>query len=279
MESKTRGSFEGWNEVWTDQSSEKLLNPMYTEGEPKTIYQFWQKGYSIDLLAMIKGRDYTSFCELGAGRGTTTMYLAKAGFTDLTMVDLAEQGFNVAKHSFNHYKLPMPQMVLEDVEKTSLPEGAFDCVYNIGLLEHFDDPKPTLVESYRLLKKDGLIYMPIVPAQPHYKSYFQRLLFNPITLAKLVLKSIIKPKSKESNINRTDYGTDFYIKICKEIGYKNVRCIPYNPYWKVNADGGFENKVTLPLYKWYYNTFKKNKTLSFETSTAFDLCFLLVGEK
>ena len=43
------------------------------------------------------------------------------------------------------------------------------------------------------------------------------------------------------------------------------------PYWKVNNDGAIENKLTLPVYKWYYNTFKKGKTLSFKTSTMFDL--------
>jgi ubiquinone/menaquinone biosynthesis C-methylase UbiE len=279
MESKTKGSFEGWNEVWSTQSEKELLNPMYTESSPNTIYQFWQKGYANDLLAMIKNKNFTSFCELGSGRGTTTMYLAKAGYTDLTMVDLAEQGFEVARYSFEKYKLPIPKMILEDVEKTSIPTNTFDCVYNIGLLEHFDDPKPTLAESYRLLNKGGLIYMPIVPTQPLYKSFFQRLLFNPLALAKLIVKSIIRPASKGNNINRTDYRRAFYSKICKEIGYKNIQCIPYNPYWKVNNDGPVENKFTLPIYQWYYNSFKKNKTLSFKTSTMFDLCFLLVAEK
>jgi hypothetical protein len=42
MKSKTRGSFEGWDEVWSKQSEEELLNPMYTETSPNTIFQFWQ---------------------------------------------------------------------------------------------------------------------------------------------------------------------------------------------------------------------------------------------
>lgn len=279
MESKTKGSFEGWNEVWSTQSQEKVLNPMYTESTPKNIYEFWQKGYAEDLLALIKNKNYTSFCELGSGRGTTTMYLAKAGYTDLTMVDLAEQGFNVARHSFEHYKLPVPNMLLQNVEQTNIEAERFDCIYNIGLLEHFDDPKPTLAESFRLLKKGGMIFKPIVPVQPLYKSFFQRLFFNPLSLAKTAVKKVIGHKTTQNNINRTDYRREVYIKICEELGYKNIRCIPYNPYTKVNDDGTVLDKFTFPAYQWYYQTFKKNKTLSFETSGLFDCCFLLIAEK
>ncbi len=279
MESKTKGSYEGWNEVWNTQSKDVVLNPMYTETEPVDIYQFWQKGYADDLLNLIKSKNYTSFCELGAGRGTTTMYLAKAGYKDLTMVDLAEQGFNVAMHSFKHYKLPIPKMVLENVEQTNLTADSYDCIYNIGLLEHFDDPKPTLAESFRLLKKGGMIFKPIVPIQPLYKSFFQRLLFNPLSLVKKMVKKIIARKDPSGNINRTDYRREVYIKACEELGYKNIQCIPYNPYHKVNRDGWVENTITFPSYKWYYKSFKKNKTLSFKTSGLFDCCFLLIAEK
>jgi len=279
MDSKTKGSFEGWDEVWSTQSEKERLNPMYTETSPKTIYQFWQKVYSDDLLNLIKNKNYNSFCELGAGRGTTTMYLAKSGYSDLTMVDLAEQGFEVAKYSFEKFKLPIPKMIIADVEKTNIAEESFDCIYNIGLLEHFDNPRPTLEESYRLLNKGGLIYMPIVPVQPQYKSFFQRLMFNPLSLIKLIVKSIIQSKQKDNNINRTNHRRSYYHEICNNIGYKNIKCIPYNPYWKVNNDGAIENKLTLPVYKWYYKTFKKGKVLSFKTSTMFDLCFLLVAEK
>ena len=121
--------------------------------------------------------------------------------------------------------------------------------------------------------------MPIVPTQPLYKSFFQRLFFNPWGLAKLIIKSIIRPAGKGGNINRTDYRRDFYQKICEEVGFKNIQCIPYNPYWKVNSDGTVENKLTLPFYQWYYRTFKKNKPLSFKTGSLSDLCYLLIAEK
>jgi ubiquinone/menaquinone biosynthesis C-methylase UbiE len=279
MESKTKGSFEGWDEIWTNQSTDNVVNPMYTESEPASIYQFWQKGYAEDLIKLVKKHNFNSFCELGSGRGTTTMYLAKEGYGDLTMVDLAEQGFRVAKASFDHYKLPQPTIILENVEKTSLEGNRFDCIYNIGLLEHFDDPAPTLKESFRLLKKGGMIFMPIVPTQPLYKSFIQRLIFNPLSLVKMMIKKLLGREIQPKNINRTDYGAKIYTDICKEIGFTKIACIPYNPYFKTNSDGWFMDNITLPVYSWYYNTFKKGKDLSFKTSGNFDVCILLMAYK
>ncbi len=279
MDSKTEGSYEGWNEIWTDQSSENILNPMYTEESPENIYQFWQKAYALDLIKLVKEKSFNSFCELGSGRGTTTMYLAKEGYKDLTMVDLAEQGFNVAKYSFDHYNLHQPTMILENVENTSLEDNRFDCVYNIGLLEHFDNPSPTLEESHRILKDGGMIFMPIVPIQPIYKSFFQLLLFNPLILAKILGKQILGKKVREKSINRTDYGISYYREACEKIGFKNITCIPYNPYFKTNSDGWFMDNITFPMYKWHYNTFKKGKANSLKTSNLFDVCILLTASK
>ena len=122
--------------------------------------------------------------------------------------------------------------------------------------------------------------MPIVPVQPFYKSFFQRLFLNPLGLAKKLVKQALPSNKKDGgNINRTDYRPEFYIDICKKIGYKNVQCIPYNPYWKINPDGSSGNEFTLSWYKWYYRTFKKNKTLTLQTSSLFDLCFLLIADK
>lgn len=279
MSSKSQGSHEEWNSIWSQQSSEKLLNPMYAQKETQNIYQFWQKAYAEDLLRYIKGLNFKTFCELGAGRGTTTMYLARAGFTDLTMVDLAKKGFEIARHSFKHYDLPIPTFHVSNVEQTTLADNSFDCIYNIGLLEHFDDPKPTLKETYRLLKTGGRIFMPIVPKMPWYKSFAPRMLLNPISIIKIIAKRILKPNNSNGSVNRTSHNRDFYKHICKELGFKNVECYPYNPYWKINNKLSNERSITLPVYKWYLKKFKEDKVLRLKTSSAFECCYLLIGQK
>ena len=80
--------------------------------------------------------------------------------------------------------------------KQAFRRSLFDCIYNIGLLEHFENPAPTMEEAFRLLKPGGLIFMPIVPAMPYRKSIFARLLFNPVSLVKKIVKVAIRYENK-----------------------------------------------------------------------------------
>lgn len=280
MVSNTQGSYQGWDEVWKGENEMDQLNPNFTREQPKTIYQFWQKAYALDLLHLIKDKNYQSFCELGSGRGTTSMYLSDAGYRDITMVDLAQHGFNVAKYSFEKRGLKEPRFVLADVEKTGLNSDSFDCIYNIGLLEHFEDPSKTLQEAYRLLKKDGMIFMPIVPKLPFQKSIISRIFFNPVSLMKQLVKFIIGSKNKDnSSIFRNELDKSYYAETCAKIGYQNITCISYNPYWKVNDDGFVERRITLPFYLGHYRLFKKNRRISLQCSNFTEACYLLVAYK
>lgn len=281
MERIKEGSFEGWNEVWSNEVNFVGINPNYTESEIDTIFKFWQKGYVNDLLSIIKDKDYHAFCELGSGRGTTSMYLSKEGYTDITMVDLADNGFKVASRSFNHYNLALPKFVLANVQNTGLPSSKFDCIYNIGLLEHFEDPSLTLKESFRLLREGGMIFMPIVPKLPFSKSLIIRTIFNPLSIAKKLIKVLIDYKDRNggSKIYRNDLTRQYYIDCCKEIGFSNIKCIPYNPYWLVNSDGLFFIKIVLPLYKLHYNLIRKFKNIALSTSVLQESCYLLIAEK
>ena len=280
MESKTKGSFQGWDEVWKGENQTIQVNPNFTRQKPKTIYQFWQKAYANDLLNLIKSKKYETFCELGSGRGTTSMYLSDAGYHDITMVDLSIHGFNVAKNSFEKNGMKEPVFVLADVEKTGIDSNSFDCIYNIGLLEHFEDPSKTLQEAYRLLKREGMIFMPIVPKLPFRMSIIPRLFFNPLSLLKQLVKLVIGYKNKDhSSIFRNSLKKNYYQETCKKIGYKNVTCISYNPYWKVNDDGFLENHITLPFYQSHYSLFKKNNKISLKCSYYTESCYLLLAYK
>lgn len=280
MNSKTQGSYHGWDEVWKGEKDNNQLNSNFTREKPKTIYQFWQKAYAHDLLNLIHNKKYQNFCELGSGRGTTSMYLSDAGYNDITMVDLSENGFKIAKNSFFKHGLKEPKFILADVENTGLSSDSFDCLYNIGLLEHFEDPSKTLQEAYRLLRKGGMIFMPIVPKLPFKKSIISRIFFNPVSLVKQLVKFFISFKKKgDSNIFRNDLDKIFYIETCQKIGYQNVSCIPYNPYWKVNDDGFVEKSLTLPAYLIHYSIFKKIKKVSFKCPEYNEACYLLFAYK
>lgn len=279
MESKNNGSFKGWNEVWKTENEKAQINQYFQEGEATTIFSFWQQGYATDLLNLIKGKGYTKFCELGSGRGTTSMYLSAAGYDDITMVDLADEGFEIAKISFPYYKLNTPKMILANVESTGLESESFDCIYNIGLLEHFEDPSLTLKETYRLLKSGGMIFMPILPTVSFGKLFILRLFFNPLALLKLCIIKILnlEKKAVDNGILRTNYNESFYLKICHGLGFRNINCIPYNPYYLVNDAGFIFNNFIFPAYKLHYKIFKRSKVITFKTKRKYFL--LLTGIK
>jgi len=279
------GSHKEWNSIWTDFKDEQSTDPrrnLFTTEEPTNIYAFWQKAYAIDLLELIKNKSYERFLELGSGRGTTTMYLANAGYEDLTMLDLAEDGFRIASQNFPQTGLKVPKMILADCTKTGLDADQYDCIYNIGLLEHFNDVNPCMSEVYRLLKNDGMVFMPIVPKMPFSQSLHYRLKYNPMSALKYYAKKVLKPGSMNSNPDmiRTEHKEDYYTKVCQEIGFKDVKCIHYNPYWLVDDHIEIEKSPSLKQYLKTYNQSRKEKHAPFlETTKNKALCYLLTATK
>lgn len=279
MKEKVEGSYTEWDNIWVDFAEKDKDICLFTLNQPQTLLEFWQRGYAEDLLRLIEGKNYSKFCELGAGRATTSTYLSHAGYTDITLVDLAQQGLSQAKANFKRFNLPEPKLVQANVENTGLEEESFHCVYNIGLLEHFEDPSKTLAEAYRLLETGGQIFMPIVPEVPYTKSIVLRLFLNPLSIAKKLVKWVVggKKQKGDNNMIRTDYNKEYYTHIAKQAGFTSVKCIPYNPYHRVTSNIVYENKIIVPLYKFWYGL--KSGTLRFKTVQAFELCYLLVGEK
>lgn len=277
-----QGSHQEWDDIWAKGTENKVVSIQFTRNTPENINQFWQKCYYEDLKYLIKDKNYTRFLELGAGKGTTSMYLADGGAKDITMIDLSEAGFALAKKNFEQEGLQPPQMITANCEDTKLPAESYDCIYNIGLLEHFEDPAPTLRETYRLLKPGGMVFMPIVPKQPFSYSISARLKYHPISIPKYYVKSMLGMNRKKQNdgMVRTENGAEEYLKICKEIGFDTLKCIPYNPYWLVNSVNTPNYKKSLNDYIKDYETKKKAANYPIlQTRKGIELCLLLYGTK
>lgn len=98
--------------------------------------------------------------EFGCGSGFFTAALARRAdrvvATDLApgMVELARERVRAPNVAFQ----------VEDVQKTSLPDGEFDTVF-MSLVLHFTEPTPALAEMRRILKPAGtLIVVNLDPA-------------------------------------------------------------------------------------------------------------------
>src|SRR5690349_11180353 len=103
-----------------------------------------------------------SFCEVGSGSGTTSGQLAKLG-GKMTLVDISPKSLAFAKRHFEAERLPA-QYAIQDGLRLGFRDGAFDVVFNGGVIEHFtDEGKIALIrEMYRVVKPGGLLVI-VVP--------------------------------------------------------------------------------------------------------------------
>ncbi len=283
---KIEGSYQEWDNIWDkniEGGQKRQIFCQFTRHTPKTIYEFWQRCYFEDLLELIKGKNYTKFLELGAGKGTTSMYLSDEGIEDITMVDLSDSGFKLATENCKREGVTPPKMLIANCEKTGLADEAYDCIYNIGLLEHFENPKPTLQETFRLLKPGGMVFMPIVPAQPFLHSIRARLKYNPVSIPKYYIKTLLginKKRNENNTMIRTQNDEHFYLKICKEIGFDKLKCIPYNPYWSVTSETSPMYQKSLNAYIAHHEKTKQKENYPLlQTKKGTELCLLLYGVK
>src|SRR5882724_7730717 len=86
-----------WEEIWNELDT--AGETVFTRESPKTLGSFVLRCYFEDLWSELGGRAKLHCLELGAGRGTTSMYLATAG-CGVTLVDLAPRGLALARRNF-----------------------------------------------------------------------------------------------------------------------------------------------------------------------------------
>ena len=247
---------ENWDNFWS--SLEAPMVRLYTSGRPKTIHQFWQRCYAEDLWALMGDRAKDArYLELGAGRGTTSMYLASKG-CDVTMVDLSSTGFEVAKSNFAREGVKLPTMVQADARNTGLPSESYDCILSIGLLEHFEDPRPVLAESARLLRPGGLHFAVVIPERPDSIRHLAYALLRPWSfgwaLLPTALKRLIRPArhsgpQEKNTVVRTKYTCADYLKMLDGLEVADVHCVPYNSYHPVYNSSFMEANLAIPLYR------------------------------
>jgi SAM-dependent methyltransferase len=228
---------------------------LYTPGTPRTIHQFWQRCYFEDLWAyMGEQAPRARYLEVGAGRGTTSMYLASRN-CDVTMLDLSSEGFRVAKQNFAREGLRVPKMMVGDASSAGLREGSFDCILSIGLLEHFTDPRMVLEETLRLLAPGGLHFGIVIPERRASVRWLTNTMFAPWKTARGIAGTVVRGLRRQNGggktqpVYRNDLQSSYYVKTLQELDATEIQCIPYNPYHPVYDPGFLESAVLLPAYR------------------------------
>jgi SAM-dependent methyltransferase len=277
------GDWQEWNAIWSRIAPQRQ-SVLYTPEPPKTLMQLWQRAYFDDLWALASHAPDARFLELGSGRGTTSMYVASRG-REVTLVDLAPAGLELAARNFSAFGLRAPILHLADARDTRLDAERYDCVYNIGLLEHFDDPLPVLREALRLLKPGGLLFMVVIPERSPWCALPVRVTLNPVgtgarlgaavlrrmagrlrrgavarqrrpsggpdssTAAPLAAAAGSSQESASADMVRTSFSRGDYVRWLRALGGTDVSCIPYNPYFGAYRTPALEQLITVPAYR------------------------------
>ena len=116
--------------------------------------------------------------EAGCGLGRWVIYYRRKGY-DIIGIDLAKEAVESAK-SYD----PSIPVFIDNILKANYPDGHFNAVISLGVVEHFEEgPMQALYEAHRLLAKDGLLFIS-VPLQ----NTFRKLLINHLKRLKMTLQ-------------------------------------------------------------------------------------------
>lgn len=127
--------------------------------------------------------------ECGCGGARTSLYLARRGL-DVTCSDYAPEALRLAMDNFTAWNAK-GSFLADDLLHSKIPPESFDCVMSFGLLEHFEDLKPILASTTRLVRCGGIQVHCIIPKKFSTQTLKDLMLF-PFRFARNVLRGRFK---------------------------------------------------------------------------------------
>ncbi len=112
--------------------------------------------------------------EVGAGSGRDTLGLAAAG-AHAVVLDYSPRSLELVRDQARARGLTV-HLVRADALAMPFRDGAFDVVFHQGLLEHFRDPRPLLVENARVTARGGRLVVDVPQTFHPYTAMKQALI-------------------------------------------------------------------------------------------------------
>ena len=124
---------------------------------------FWEKvvqnrqvNYTNELWTFLSSQmDLTGkrVLEVGGGAGGNASWLASQG-ADVYVLDYSPTALVVSRRTAEMQGVSL-NLLCGDAKSLPLPDGFFDLIYHVGVLQLFHHPKPLILEQHRLLKDGG----------------------------------------------------------------------------------------------------------------------------
>lgn len=198
----------------------------------ETFYTHWTRGEPVNQIQLAFRNHWTLFnqlmlssgysggrrvLEVGSGRGSLSCYFSDAGY-DCSLLDLSPKVTEVARSIFDSHGLK-GTFDVGDACQMKYPDGTFDLVFSIGLLEHFEEIEPPLQEQIRVLAPGGLFIAYVVPK---YNDNIQKNYSWINELIKGYTESSTSGNSSKEDVFRSDAGSERYLPVLKGLGLRGV---------------------------------------------------------
>lgn len=108
--------------------------------------------------------------EIGCAPGKSLAWIARRLGAHVTGLDYSARGLSFCRRLFAAVGVD-GALYCEDVFTTTLPDDRFDLVYSVGVIEHFEDPRPIVAKHVALTRPGGRALMVI----PNYAGIYGRL--------------------------------------------------------------------------------------------------------
>ena len=198
----------------------------------ETLYNHWRRGTPRNQIQLAFANHFDVFTqylrgdaaavgaclEVGAGRGSISSFFADAGY-DCTLLDASSAVLTVAEQIFSRNG-HRASFVVGDANRLDFPDGIFDVVVSIGLLEHFEDISQPLREQLRVLRPGGRCFCYVVPEnRANVQKYFR---FINALLRKLFASGKVASGSPKQPVYRTASLSRDYVEVLTRMGAGDV---------------------------------------------------------
>jgi|SRR3989344_1913809 len=104
-------------------------------------------------LRNIKPKNKDQIVDMGCGTGEMTKKIHSSGLNVMGF-DISQGCITMAKKNYPEIKFK-----IQDIENTQLNDNSVDILFYCGILHHFSNYNLVLKEAYRILKKNGKIFI------------------------------------------------------------------------------------------------------------------------
>lgn len=190
--------------------------------KPVTQRQLNLYNYFLFIKKLLRENKARDVLEVGCGRGTMSLYLAKYLGLNLSLLDSSSEAIEIVKKQFASNDISS-NFYVADAVNTELNAESFDGIVSIGLAEHLDDVEGLFKEQFRLLKKGGVMISLNIPDK------FSIQFLNSIMRFFKKLFGRYKEELRK-DYYRNKLKPDDYKRLAEKVGFENVEITNVCPF-------------------------------------------------